>query len=67
VETVFMSDPVLIDIASMKPKFGWAKTFTYELLKNHKIKARKVGRRTFIEVQSVRDYIASLPTYGEAA
>jgi hypothetical protein len=56
-----------IDIATVKEKFGWGKTQSYELLKNHKIKAKKLGKRTLIEVQSVRDYIDTLPQYGEAA
>jgi hypothetical protein len=56
-----------IPVAGLQAQFGIGRTKAYELLNGGKIRARKMGVKTLIEVQSVRDYIASLPTYGEAA
>lgn len=43
------------------------KTRRYELLKAGAIKAKKVGRKTLFDTDSVEDFIASLPIYGQEA
>jgi hypothetical protein len=50
-------------VANLLPQFGIARTRAYELLRDKKIVARKFGNRTLVDVSSVRDYLASLPTY----
>ena len=55
------------DIKATCARYGWGKTTTYELLREKKIRARKLGSKTLIEFASVDEYLASLPTYGEEA
>lgn len=43
------------------------KTRRYELLNAGVIKAKKVGRTTLFDLESIDAYIASLPDYGQAA
>lgn len=46
---------------------GSSRTALYEALKNKKISAVKAGRRTLVSVESLDEYLASLPAYGKAA
>lgn len=55
------------DVKATCARYGWGKTTTYELLRDKKIRARKLGTKTLIEFASVDEYLASLPTYGEEA
>lgn len=59
--------PDFIQVADMRPQFGWGRTLTYQLLKERRIRAKKLGNKTLIDVASVREFMASLPAYGEAA
>lgn len=43
------------------------KTRRYELLNAGAIKAKKSGRKTLFDTESIDAYIASLPDYGQAA
>lgn len=54
------------DVRETCARFGFGKTLAYELLRDKKIRARKLGSKTLIEFASVEEYLASLPTYGEA-
>lgn len=55
------------DIKATCARYGFGKTTVYELLKSKKIRAKKLGAKTLIEFGSVDEYLASLPSYGEAA
>jgi hypothetical protein len=57
----------MIPVAALQAQFGIGRTLAYSLLNQQKITARKLGVKTLVNVQSVRDYLASLPEYGEAA
>lgn len=48
-------------------RYDCGKTLIYELLRDKKIRAKKLGAKTLIEFASVDAYLASLPAYGEAA
>lgn len=55
------------DIKSTCLRYGFGKTTAYELLRDRKIRAKKLGAKTLIEFASVDEYLATLPEYGEAA
>lgn len=55
------------DIKATCARYGFGKTTAYELLRDRKIRARKLGAKTLIEFASVDEYLATLPSYGEAA
>jgi excisionase family DNA binding protein len=48
-------------------RYGIGRTTLYELLKDRKIRAKKLGAKTLIEFASVDAYLAELPSFGEAA
>lgn len=54
------------DVKATCARYGWGKTTTYDLLREKKIRAKKLGAKTLIEFASVDEYLASLPAYGEA-
>lgn len=54
------------DVKATCARYGWGKTTTYDLLRDGKIRAKKLGAKTLIEFASVDEYLASLPAYGEA-
>ena len=68
-------EPVPISVPDVRIRYRDIKWFcknypvcpssTYLLLKNGSIKAKKLGRRTLIDMVSVEEYFASLPNYGE--
>lgn len=60
------TQPTHGDIKATGARYGWGKTTTYELLRDKKIRARKLGAKTLIEFASVDEYLATLPAYGEA-
>lgn len=47
-------------------RYDCGKTLIYELLRDKKIRARKLGSKTLIEFASFDEYLASLPVYGKA-
>jgi len=47
----------------LKPDFGIGRTLGYELLNRGAIRARKLGRKTLIEVGSVEEFLAKQPAY----
>lgn len=55
------------DIKATCARFGFGKTTAYDLLRDKKIRAKKLGAKTLIEFASVDEYLASLPAYGEVA
>lgn len=55
------------DIKTTCTRYGFGKTTAYEMLRDKKIRARKLGAKTLIEFASVDEYFATLPEYGEAA
>lgn len=46
---------------------GISRSEIYNQLASGHIKARKVGKRTLVELASLRDWLASLPAYGSKA
>lgn len=60
-------NPTHGDIRTTCQRYGFGRTTAYELLKDQKIRAKKLGAKTLIEFASVDAYLASLPSYGEAA
>ena len=42
-------------------RYDCGKTLIYELLRDKKIRAKKLGAKTLIEFASVDEYLASLP------
>jgi len=53
--------PVLIGINEAREYIGVGNTFLYDLLAKREIKAVKAGKRTLIVVESLNQWIASLP------
>lgn len=60
------TQPSFGDIKATCARYGWGKTTTYDLLRDGRIRAKKLGAKTLIEFASVDEYLASLPAYGEA-
>jgi excisionase family DNA binding protein len=50
-----------LTIADVKQTARICKTRVYELIAAGELRAVKCGRRTLIDAQSLRDYLASLP------
>lgn len=55
------------DVRATCARFGFGKTTAYDLLRDGKIRAKKMGAKTLVEFASVDAYLATLPAYGEAA
>ncbi|MBF9151653.1 helix-turn-helix domain-containing protein [Novosphingobium jiangmenense] len=53
------------DIKATCTRYGFGKTTAYELLRDKKIRAKKLGAKTLIEFASVDEYLANLPAFGE--
>jgi hypothetical protein len=51
----------------LKQQYPVGKTRAYELLKCHKLKAKKLGRRTIWDLDSAEAFFASLPDYERGA
>lgn len=58
--------PLYGDVKDVAAHYGWQKSKTYELLRDKKIRAKKLGAKTLIEFASLDEYVASLPNFGEA-
>ena len=54
--------PLLIPKRQAFAAIGVGNTKGYELIAEGKLVARKLGSRTMIETESLRAYVASLPT-----
>jgi len=57
-----MTEVIALTIAEAAKASGIGRTTLYELIGAKKLDARKVGARTLIIGESLRNYIASLPT-----
>lgn len=55
------------DIKTTCARYGFGRSTAYELLNTGLIRAKKLGTKTLIEFASVEEYLASLPSFGEAA
>jgi len=55
------------DIKATCQRYGIGRSTLYELLKDRRIRAKKLGARTLIEFASVDEYLAGLPGFGEGA
>jgi hypothetical protein len=54
-----MSDEILVSIPRAAEKIGRGVTFIYEMIAD--IRAVKSNKRTLVVVQSLHEYVASLP------
>lgn len=59
--------PSYIDATRVGTDYGFKKTFLYELLNKGEVRARKLGRKTLIEVASLDEYMNRQPAYEKAA
>ena len=60
-------DSLLLSIKEGASILGISRPTIYNLLKGNAIRAVKLGGRTLINTQSLRDYAASLPTFTSSA
>ena len=58
-------DPILLSITDTCRVLGIGRTFTYRLIGEGKLVARKIGGRTAVEMESIRSFAAGLPRIGE--
>lgn len=58
-----MTDPIALTIPKSVEVSNFSRTYIYEALKRGDLKARKAGRRTLIEFDSLKTLMASLPEY----
>lgn len=56
-----MIDPIAISIAEAGRMAGLGRTSIYAAIQRGQLKTRHFGRRTLIEVDSIRAFLASLP------
>lgn len=56
------SDVVLISIPNTTRVAGFSRSTTYRLIASGQLRARKLGTKTMIEADSLRAYLAALPT-----
>ncbi len=61
-----MTNATFGDIKYTCRRYGFGRSTCYEMLKDQRIRAKKLGARTLIELASVDEYLASLPSFGEA-
>lgn len=53
--------PLAVSIAQAAELSAMGRTWLYAAIKRRDLKTRKAGRRTLIEVEELRRFIASLP------
>lgn len=58
-----MDELITVDIKEAARITGLSRSKIYELIQDQDIVAKKLGRRTLIEVSVLRDYISQLPTF----
>lgn len=56
-----LTNPFLLSIPDTCRALGIGRTFTYRLIAEGKLTACKIGGRTVIEVESIRQLVATLP------
>jgi predicted DNA-binding transcriptional regulator AlpA len=56
------TEPVAIPIKRVEPIYGFTRSETYRRLSAGDFKAVKNGKRTLVLVESIKAYLASLPT-----
>ena len=56
--------PFAVCIADAARMVGLGRTSLYAAIGNGKLKTRKAGRRTIVEVSELRQFVASLPASG---
>jgi hypothetical protein len=56
-----MSDAILVTIPHAADMIGRGITFIYEAIADGKIRAVKSDKRTLVVVQSLHEYVSSLP------
>ena len=54
-------------LEQLRQRYPWGKTRAYELLKDGKLRAKRLGGRTIWDFESADALIASLPDYGQGA
>lgn len=54
---------MLNTIPQTKEKLGLGTTKIYELIGQGKLRAKKIGRRTFVSEDAIQEFIASLDDY----
>ncbi|HIF25207.1 MAG TPA: DNA-binding protein [Micavibrio sp.] len=57
---------MLNTISQTKQKIGLGTTKIYELIGTGKLKAKKIGRRTFISDEAIQDFVTNLDDYPTA-
>jgi excisionase family DNA binding protein len=53
--------PEYVSVRAISERFGWHKSTTHRLLTAKKIRGKKVGRSTMVNVASVEAYVKNLP------
>jgi excisionase family DNA binding protein len=59
--------PIMHTINGSLKVSGLSRTRTYKALRDGEITARKLGKRTLIEHESLMAYLKALPVYGKGA
>lgn len=54
---------MLNTILQTKEKLGLGTTRIYELINQGKLRAKKIGRRTFVSEEDIQNFISSLDDY----
>lgn len=54
---------MLNTIPQTQEKLGLGSTKIYELINQGKLRAKKIGRRTFVSEEAIQDFIAGLDDY----
>jgi len=58
-----MDELITVDVKEAARITGLSRSKIYELIQDQDIVAKKLGRRTLIEVSVLKDYISRLPTF----
>ncbi len=66
VEQTTASEPVLFGLGDAERILGLSRTTLLRLVGQHRLDARRVGRRVLVTAKSVRELVAGLPRVGVA-
>lgn len=58
-----MNEPIAYTVANAAKASGASRTALYEALRRGELKARKHGKRTLIEADALRSWLARMPAY----
>lgn len=58
-----MNEFITVDVKEAARITGLSRSKIYELIQNRHLVAKKLGRRTLIEISVLKDYISQLPTF----